>query len=72
MKANEISIQVSPMTNTIYAGRITNTGNPPVWSQKKDVTEMVLSAVAQYMDGHYTEIEFLQGTLIWKTKGEEK
>lgn len=68
MKVDEISIQVSPITNTIYAGRIINTGNPPVWSQKKDVTEQVLSAVAQYMDGQYSEIDFPAGTLIWKSK----
>lgn len=68
MKASEISIQVSPLTNTIYAGKITNSGNYPVWSQKKDVTEEVLSATAQYMDAEHTEIEFAAGTLIWKPK----
>jgi hypothetical protein len=68
LKANEISIQVSPITNTIYAGRITNIGNPPVWEQKKDVTEQVLSAAAQYMDGTYEEIEFPSGTLKWVQK----
>ncbi|WP_420837445.1 DUF7446 family protein [Bacillus infantis] len=39
MKADEIQVQVSPITNTIYAGRISNTGKHPIWSQKKDVTE---------------------------------
>jgi hypothetical protein len=71
LKASEISIRVSPLTNTIYAGQITNTGRYPQWSQKKDVTEQVLSAVAQYMDGQYKEIEFLTGSLIWKTKLDE-
>jgi hypothetical protein len=68
VKASEISIQVSPITNTIYAGRVTNTGNHPVWEQKKDVTEQVLSTVAQYMDGTYEEIEFPSGTLKWVQK----
>jgi hypothetical protein len=72
MKAEEISIQVSPLTNTIYAGRIVNTGKHPQWSQKKDVTEQVLSAVAQYMDGQYSNINFAAGTLIWKPKNQIK
>ncbi|TCI99988.1 DUF7446 family protein [Cytobacillus praedii] len=68
MKAQEIQIQVSPITNTIYAGRISNTGSYPAWSQKKDVTEQVLSAVAQYMDGNFTEIDFGVGILKWESK----
>jgi hypothetical protein len=72
LKASEISIQVSPLTYTIYAGRITNTGKYPQWSQKKDVTETVLSAVAQYMDGQYAKIEFPSGTLIWQPTEKKK
>jgi hypothetical protein len=68
LKADEIQIQVSPITNTIYAGRISNTGKYPIWQQKKDVTEQTLSAVARYMDGHFTEIEFPSGSLVWKPK----
>jgi hypothetical protein len=70
MKVSEINIQVSPLTNTIYAGKIVNTGGHPQWSQKKDVTEQTLSAVAQYMDGQYSQIEFPSGTLVWQPKSE--
>lgn len=65
MKAEQISIRVSPMTNTIYAGHIESNGKQTYWVDKKDVTEQVLSAVAEYMDGEYVEINFPGGTLTW-------
>jgi hypothetical protein len=38
------------------------------WLSKEDVTEQVLSAVAQYMDGNFTEIDFGVGKLKWEQK----
>jgi hypothetical protein len=64
MKAAEIRIKVSSLTNTIYAGKINKKGNE--WLDKADVTEEILSAVAQYMDGNYTEIDFGVGKLKWE------
>jgi hypothetical protein len=66
MKANEIRIAVSPLSNTIYAGKTNKQGNE--WLDKEDVTEDVIGAVAEYMDKAYSSIEFAQGTLIWKKK----
>jgi hypothetical protein len=66
MKATEIKIGVSPLTNTIYAGKTNTKGTE--WTEKCIVTEQVLSAVAQYMDGSFTEIDFPSGTLTWKQK----
>jgi hypothetical protein len=65
MKATEIKIKVSPLTNTIYAGKINKKGNE--WLEKVDLTEEILSAVAQYMDGNYTEIDFGVGKLKWES-----
>lgn len=70
MKAEEISIKVSPLTNTIYAGKVNKKGTE--WLDKIDVTEQVLSAVAQYMDGQYSNINFAAGTLTWKPKEQMK
>jgi hypothetical protein len=66
MKANEIKLAVSPMTNTIYAGKLNVKGTE--FLDKLDVTEQTLSAVAQYMDGTYTDIHFPSGTLKWVQK----
>ncbi|MBL4952046.1 hypothetical protein JK635_07460 [Neobacillus sp. YIM B02564] len=66
MKAEEIHIAVSPMTNTIYAGKVTR--NRVEWIDKKEVTEQALATVAEYMDGVYKEIEFPSGTLFWHPK----
>ena len=69
MKASEIHLAVSPLSNTIYGGKVAKNGME--WTQKHDVTEQVLSAVAQYMNGTYSEIEFPAGTLKWEPKEEE-
>lgn len=61
-----IKIAVSPLTNTIYAGKVNKKGTE--WLDKIDVTEVVLSAVAQYMDGNFTEIDFGVGKLKWEQK----
>jgi hypothetical protein len=59
----DVKIAVSPLTNTIYAGKVNKKGTE--WLSKEDVTEQVLSAVAQYMDGNYAEIDFGIGKLVW-------
>jgi hypothetical protein len=61
-----IKIATSPLTNTIYAGKTNKQGTE--WLSKEDVTEQVLSSVAQYMDGNFTEIDFGVGTLKWVQK----
>jgi hypothetical protein len=66
MKANEIRIAVSPLSNTIYAGKTNKQGNE--WLDKADITEDAIGAVAEYMDKSYSSIEFSAGTLIWQPK----
>lgn len=66
MKAEDIRIETSELSNTIYAGKVSKEGTQ--WLDKHDVTEQVLSAVARYMDGTYSEITFPAGTLMWKSK----
>lgn len=66
MKANEIKIAVSPLTNTIYAGKVNKNGTE--WLDKADVTEDIIEAVAEYMDKSYREIEFPTGILRWESK----
>ncbi|MNW56852.1 hypothetical protein D3C74_346040 [compost metagenome] len=71
IKASEINIETSEMSNIIYAGKVSSKGDQ--WTQKHDVTEQVLTAVAQYMDGTYSRIRFPAGNLVWEpiTKKED-
>jgi hypothetical protein len=59
----KINIMHSPLTNNIYAMNGRN--------EKINITEAVLSAVAQYMDGTYKSINFPAGELIWNPKEEK-
>lgn len=66
MKANEIKLAVSALSNTIYAGKTNKKGTE--WLDKTDITEEALGVVAEYMDKSYSVIEFPQGKLIWEKK----
>lgn len=69
MKVDDIHIGVSPITNRIYAGKVSKNGQ--TWELKKDVTNLVISAVMEHMDNN-TMINYVceKGELIW-TRSEE-
>jgi hypothetical protein len=66
MNLENLRIWVSPITNKIYAGYINKDGVTA--RQKVDVTEQVLSAVAEHIDQEQCVYEFAAGTLKFERK----
>lgn len=46
MAYENLKLGVSPLTDTVFAGRLNKKGN--MWQQKVDVTEQFLGCVIQY------------------------
>lgn len=66
MGLDNLRIWVSPLTNTIYAGYINKDGKTV--RQKLDVTQQVLSAVAEHIDVERCVYEFADGELRFDRK----
>lgn len=59
MKAEQISLGVSAITETVYAGRLNKAKT--MWLEKKDVTDMFIHCAIQKFGGHITEMESEDG-----------
>lgn len=59
MKAEQISLGVSPITETVFAGRLNKGKN--MWLEKADVTDMFTDCVIKKYLGHTTEVEDEKG-----------
>jgi len=55
MTAQQIALGVSPLTKTVYAGRLNKKGN--MWLEKADVSDMFMACVIQKFEGYTEEVE---------------
>lgn len=60
MKIDQVTLGVSPLTETVFAGRLNKAKN--MWLEKHDVTDMFIGCVIVKFGGHVTEIESDNGT----------
>jgi len=59
MKAEQITIGVSPMTKTVFAGRLNKGKN--MWLEKADVTDMFFACVIEKFVGTIETVEYENG-----------
>lgn len=62
MKLEEITLGHSPLTDSIYAGRLNKAGDK--WLDKKDVTNEFIDCVIKRWEGHTENIS--QGDKKWE------
>lgn len=60
MKAEQIKLGISPVTDTVFAGRLNKKGN--MWLEKADVTDMFIGCVIQRFEGSVETIESSDGS----------
>lgn len=55
MKAEQIALGVSPITKTVFAGRLNKGKN--MWLEKTDVSDMFMACVIERFVGYVEEVE---------------
>ena len=75
---SKIKVSCSPLTNTIYAGKVRqNKTMPPTWINKDDVTDDVIASVFEWLkhnceDGetNYFEVKYpnTEGRILFELK----